>query len=250
MIGAALLFPLFLSAADDPFVGDWRYRQDMEKGEQNYKILQVGENKFQVESSVGLGSVLPTDGSVQESPFGGTVSLKQTSANTFLYVMNRNNTVYKRVMTVDGDTMKWDEDQELDTGKHSTGQTVWHRAGHGHGLAGNWEMASYHDDQEPGIMTIKKTATGLAFKDSTEDHVNEMYFDGKEHPSKAPHFINGVMETAERVNERTIHVVSKRNGKIIYNYTFSLSADGKMIAAKSTDASGKTVDMAWERINP
>ena len=112
IVWLAILIPFSLEAADNPFVGTWRTLHDKAPIHKTYKFIAVGDKLYQTDNGVGLGPVLPTDGSVHESPLGGMVSLKQIDAKTFSYVMKKS-TTYRRTMTIEGDTMKWDKDQGL-----------------------------------------------------------------------------------------------------------------------------------------
>lgn len=248
LIFVAILFQPYLTAADDPFVGTWRYRQDKEQAHSTYKILAVGEKKFQVDNGVGLGPVLPSDGSLHQSPLGGTVSLKQLDDHSFLYVLKRK-TTYKRIITLNGDTMKWNEDQELDTGKHTAWQSNWRRIGKGQGLAGEWVMTSRQDPTDVGSLIVRKTSGGLSIQNSQESFVDQVYFDGKDHASKDPDEIQGVTTLTDRPDSRTMRSVQKRNGKVLGTITYTVSADGKVLTATADMPKSGTSVMVWERVD-
>ena len=67
LILLTLLSPL---TAAEPFAGQWKLQVDKSNVPGTYKFLAVGEGKFQTDNGVGLGPVLPIDGSAHESPSG------------------------------------------------------------------------------------------------------------------------------------------------------------------------------------
>ncbi len=244
----ATVFQACLTAADDPFVGTWRYRQDKEQAHLTYKFLAAGEKMFQTDNGAGLGPVLPTDGSVHQSPLSGAVSLKQLDDHTFLYVLRRK-TTYKRIITLDGNTMKWNEDQELDTGKHTVWQSTWRRIGKGDGLAGEWAMISRQSPNDALRLAVQKTSDGLSFQTSDRRFVDQLYFDGKEHASKDPDEMQGLTTSTERVDSRTIRSIEKRGGKILDTITYAVSADRKLMTATVALSNGGTSITVWERVD-
>lgn len=248
IVWLAILIPLSLEAADNPFVGTWRSLEDKMQLHNTYKFIRVGDKSYQTDNGVGLGPVLPTDGSVHESPLGGMVSLKQIDAKTFLYVLKRS-TTYRRTMTIDGDTMKWDEDQELASGKHETAQSIWRRNGQGAGLTGTWKSVSRKSGEGPETTRIREISDGISLEEEGDPHPENVHLDGKEHASDDPDDIKGILYSSVLVDKRTIRTVETKGGKKIMTITLSISADGKLMTSTVNKESGEVSSFMWERVN-
>lgn len=87
--------------------------------------------------------------------------------------------------------------------------------------------------------SIKVTIDGTA-PDGTPVHSEWTgKFDGKDYPSTGNP--NEDMRSAKQIDDRTIHVTSKKGGKVVLTAHVVLSADGKTrtVTIHSTDAKGK-----------
>jgi hypothetical protein len=87
--------------------------------------------------------------------------------------------------------------------------------------------------------SIKVTLEGSA-PDGSKTHVEWTgKFDGKDYPSTGSP--NEDMRSYKQVNDRTLNVVSKKDGKVVLSAKIVVSADGKTrtVTVNGTDAEGK-----------
>jgi hypothetical protein len=250
LLVACLFIASMAGAADrEPFAGTWRYRADKSQQTQVYKIYMVGNDKFQTENGLGRGPILPLDGSPHESPQGGMVTLKKIDDRTYIYTLKRK-LQYKRTITLDGDKMTWAEDQEMDTGKHELSESYWQRVGHGTGLAGEWHKIGYKDPLEATeTETIRAIPGGLRFGSSDQNREEDLYFDGKEHPSRDPDWVNKMFDVGERLNAHSFRWISKRNGEVVFTSTCVLSDDENTITCTNIDRIGRKNVSVQERVS-
>lgn len=250
LLAAFLLFTTIAGAADhDPFAGTWRYRAKRSQYTATYKIYAVGDGNFQTENSVGRGPILQVDGTPQESPQGGTVTLKRIDDRTYLYSLKRSS-LYKRTISLDGDRMTWAEDQEMDTGKHELSHSYWQRVGHGTGLAGEWHMTGYNDPaEEANTTTIRAIPDGLRFGSSDQKREEDVIFDDKEHSAETPDGVKGMSYIAKRLNAHSYRTVIKRNGEVLSTVACALSDDANTITCTYVNNHGQKNVSVQERVN-
>jgi hypothetical protein len=89
--------------------------------------------------------------------------------------------------------------------------------------------------------SVKVTIDGTA-PDGTPTHSEWTgKFDGKDYPSTGNP--NEDMRSAKQIDDRTVHVVSKKGGKVVLTAHVVVAADGKSrtVTVHSTDANGKKV---------
>ena len=240
LLATCLFITAMAAAADrEPFAGTWRYKPDGSQQTQVYKIYAVGHGKFQTENGLGRGPILPVDGSPHESPQGGIVTLKKIDDRTYVYTLKRKSQ-YKRTITLDGDKMTWAEDQEMDTGKHELWDSYWQRVGDGTGLAGEWHRTGYKDPSEATETgTIRAIPGGLRFGSSNQKREDDLYFDGKEHPSVDPDGVNNMSDVAERTDAHSFRWIAKRNGEVVSTSTCVLSEDENTMTCTNIDRDGR-----------
>ena len=90
--------------------------------------------------------------------------------------------------------------------------------------------------------SIKVTIDGTA-PDGTATHSEWTgKFDGKDYPSTGNP--NEDMRSVKQINNHTLHVTSKKGGKIVLTAHVVVAADGKSrtVTAKGTDAQGKNYE--------
>jgi len=92
---------------------------------------------------------------------------------------------------------------------------------------------------EPAADSVKVTIDGTA-PDGTATHSEWTgKFDGKDYPSTGNP--NEDMRSVKQINDHTLHVTSKKDGKVVLTAHVVVSADGKSrtVTTKGTDAQGK-----------
>ena len=118
-------------------------------------------------------------------------------------------------------------------------------------LVGSWKLnVAKSKGAKSGSTTIEAAGQGVKFTvdlvatDGTANHWSFTgNFDGKDNPvtGNSPW---GNAAALERVDARTIRIVSKQNGKVMTTSTIVVAADGKTRTSttKGTDLKGQPVD--------
>lgn len=184
-------------AAADPFLGIWK--MNPAKGHrtgQVHKIFPAGDN---------------------------------THDQTYLFMLKKSRE-YRRTMTVQGDIMKWDEDQELDNHHHIKFQSEFRRKDKGQGIAGEWhrEVVHYSQlDETYFVMHIDPCADdGLSIGQKER---LEVKFDGREYPQKGESVLPGTTVFGRMPNLRTIEVTEKHNSVVSQTQVCKISEDGRTL---------------------
>jgi hypothetical protein len=119
-------------------------------------------------------------------------------------------------------------------------------------LVGTWKLnvAKSKAPFKSGTSVIEAVGDGIKFtvdlvgNDDTKSHWGfTANYDGKDVPVTGDS-IYGDTVSVTRVNERTIRIIGKYQGKPTTTHTINVSADGKTrtSTAKGTDKNGKPVD--------
>jgi len=196
-----------LAAADDPFVGKWKFNSAQSKLTGVRQVIQdLGGNKYKF--AFGTDSfTITADGSDQPFKYGGTMSLKESGPNTW-------NSVHK----IDGkveSTATWavsDDGKMLTTtgsgtrpdGSTYTSGSKGKRVGGGKGLFGTWESTESKADSYPEWDIEPYDTDGLSFTTPAYKEKQDIKFDGKYYPDNGPNVPAGSTSSAKRVNRRTI----------------------------------------------
>src|SRR3954452_4091021 len=139
----ACLFTVLLTAADNPFVGQWKFNPDRSKvSGQTQTIRDLGGNKYEFH----LGATTYTtvaDGTDQPTPFGNTMSLKPDGENSWTVVRKKDGrTLSQSQWTImpDGKTWNLHTKGTNEDGSLFDTQATATRVVEGPGLAGTWEL--------------------------------------------------------------------------------------------------------------
>ena len=233
-----------LLAADDPFVGKWKlnFAKSNIDGEQ-LQIEDLGGNKYKI-TSHNASSIITADGTDQPDQFGTTTSIALLGSNAWRMVVKEDGKVAQSMTYTlsphgtiqikgantrpDGSTLDWEEELK--------------RVGSGSGWTGTWEEV-----REKGTLSLELDieayeGEGLTFKSPDYLAVVSMRFDGRDYAtvgSNKP--TDGALFSGKRVDERSLKISYKKNGKLVENRTYQISPDGKTltITAIGTQESGQ-----------
>jgi len=70
---------------------------------------------------------------------------------------------------------------------------------------------------------------GLSFIDPSEEETKNVKFDGKDYPNLGPNVVPGSASSVRRVNERTLEMTDKIDGKVMDAQQIELSSDLKTL---------------------
>jgi hypothetical protein len=102
-----------------------------------------------------------------------------------------------------------------------------------HGASGSWRTTKFDQASDNALLvTFKGSAEGLMMTAPTGESYDAK-FDGKDYAVKGDP--GGSVVSLKKVDDHTIVETTKRDGKIVSITSWTVSADGKSLTAKSED---------------
>jgi hypothetical protein len=219
-----------LWAADNPFVGDWKLNPSRSKLTDVMKVESLGANKYGFDFGGSSTEKLAVDGTDQPGLSGTTLSVTVEGPDAWKVVRKKDGRtlltgIWK--LSQDGNTLSDNYTEFQPNGSPSTVNYLYKRTAAGPGFAGTWEATIAMD--EAFVLQIRPyEGDGLSFIRSSEDTRN-VKFDGKDYPNAGRGVAQSSTSSARRVDERTLEITDKINGKITRTVQIELSPDLKML---------------------
>jgi hypothetical protein len=226
------LFTVLLSAADTPFVGQWKLNPDRSKvSGQTQTIRDLGGNKYEFNNGATTYTIV-ADGTDQPTPFGNTMSLKPDGENSWTVVRKKDGrTLVQSQWTITPDGKTWNlhtKGTNVDGSPFDTQATATRVAG-GPGLVGTWELQNLKLSS-PDVMEITSCdENGVTFVYPANKGKLDLKFDGKEYAAEGPRANKNVSYSGKRLDASTLEVTAKREGKVIGRTEYKISSDGKTL---------------------
>lgn len=238
-------------AADASFVGKWKFNPD--KSQMNgldYKIEDAGGGQFRFVFGDDA-ETLTLDGKAHVTKYGDTWSIKATGPNSWESTNERDGKVTNKskwTVSADNQTFTSTDENMRPDGTTGKSEAVFKRTGGTSGLVGTWQTTSVKV-LSPQSVTIASwqgdgyTRTNSAFKETLE-----FKLDGKEYTPKGPRVPPGMTATARKIDEKSMELTSKLNGKTMETDKYEVSADGKTLTQTVTypGVSKPEIDV-WDR---
>jgi hypothetical protein len=219
-----------LAAADPPYAGTWKLdpsKSNLAGTMMTLTQLPSGEMEISAE---GVSYKFKLDGNDYPDGLGDTEAWSAIDANTWRTVSKLNG------KTLSTDTLKVSSGGKTltiqTTGTKPNGEKIddtstFQRVSGGPGLAGKWKSQSYKSSS-PGVLEfIPSGADGLTFKMVDMNMTCDSKLDGKDYPCSGPTLGTGWTIALTKTGARTLGLVVKKDGKPMYKYVYTPSADGK-----------------------
>ena len=97
------------------------------------------------------------------------------------------------------------------------------------GFAGAWDNVNETIESSYVLQVKSYEGDGLSLIDPSQNETKNVRFDGKEYPRVAPHEAPGSTSSIRRVDERTLEMTDKANGKVTATEEIQLSSDHKTL---------------------
>lgn len=228
-----LLVPCLLMstlwAANDAFVGDWKLNPSKSKLIDVMKVESLGGHKYAFDFGGGAETVV-TDGTDQSGVYGTMLSVTVEGPNTWKVVRKKDGRMMLTAtwkLSRDSNTLSDNYTEFGPNGSPSTVNYLYQRTAAGAGFAGTWESTMPVDSAF--VLQIRPyKGNGLSFIRSPEDTRN-LIFDGKDYPVAGRDVAQGATTSARRVDERTLEITDKINGKTTRTLHIELSLDLKTL---------------------
>jgi hypothetical protein len=106
---------------------------------------------------------------------------------------------------------------------------VYQRTGGGSGFAADWQSIK-ETMNSPFLLQVKEfQSEGLYFITPSEQETKNVKFDGNDYPNEGPDADRGASSSIRRVDERTLVMTDKADGKVTDTEEIELSADLKTL---------------------
>jgi hypothetical protein len=228
-----------LSAAEDPFVGKWKLNQTKSKitGEQS-KVEALGGNRYKITFG-DISDIIVADGTDQPSHFGRTESITQVAPSIWKVVTKKDGrTLFTSTWTLapDGKRMSIDVTGTRPDGSTFNTHITAKRVSGTSGFAGTWESTALKINSPEEWVIQPYEGGGLTFVYPAENDTQSMKFDGKDYPENGPNVPPGSVSSGHRVDERTLEITDKVQGKMLDTARAKVSPDGKTLTLTVQEA--------------
>jgi hypothetical protein len=227
-------------AAKDPFVGKWKLDPSKSKLIDYMKVKSLGANKYALDLGGGAIEIVVADGTYQPGLNGTTLSVTVEGPVNWKVVRKKNgSTLVTGIWTLsqNGKTLSDHFTANRPNGSTSTVDYLYKRMAAGSGFAGTWVSTSEpHSAVELQIRPYD--GDGLSFINPAQESTQNMKFDGKDYRPVGPHIPPGAASSGHRVNERTLEIEDKMEGKVGETRQMTLSPDLKTMTTVTVFASG------------
>jgi hypothetical protein len=226
------LFTAALRAADDPFVGGWKLNPSKSRFPDEMKVESAGVNKYSFDFGAGSAETIVPDGTDQPGIFGTTLAVTVLGLDRWKVVRKKDGRILLTAnweLSKDGNTLKDDYTEFGPNGSSSNVKYVYERTAGTSGFAGTWESKSEEVNSVFVLQVRSYEGNGLSFINPAEGVTKSVRFDGKDYPNEGPNVAPGSVSSGQRVNERTLQLTDKMNGKTVGTEEIELSLDHKTL---------------------
>jgi len=212
-------------AASDSFVGDWKLDASKSKLIDQMKLRDLGGNQYEFDFG-GVPERVMVDGTFQPGVFGTMLSVTSEGPRSWKVVRKKDGRMLLTAtwkLSQDGNTLNDKYTDIAPNGSTTTMNYVYKRTAAGQGFAGTWE--STFPISAADILQIRPyEGNGLSLVRSSEGTRN-LKFDGKDYPVVGSGVPDGFTRSARQVDEHTLEITVKVNGKIARTEQVELSRD-------------------------
>jgi hypothetical protein len=221
-----------LSASNDPFLGEWKLNPSKSKLIDVMKVGSAAGNKYAFDFGGGSAEMIAADGTDQPGLAGTTLSVTIEGGDSWKVIRKKDGHILLTgiwKLSKDGNTLKDDYTEFAPDGSPSSNvKYVYQRTAGTSGFAGTWEASATMN--EAIVLKVQPyEGDGLSFINTSEGQTKNVKFDGKDYPNTGTNVRAGSASTARRVNEDTLEMTDKFNGKITNTRQIQLSADRKTL---------------------
>ena len=238
-------------AAESPFIGDWKLDPSKTRMPDEMKVESKGDNKYAFDFGGGAETIV-VDGSDQPGGYGGTLlSARAEAPDTWIVERKKDGRLLLKAtwkLSKDGSTLT-DYFREFGSdGSTVSMDYVYQRTGRGSGFAADWQSIKETMNSPFPLQVKAFQGDGLSFITVVEKKTQDVKFDGKDYRNEGPAGDRGASSSAQRVDERTLVITDKYNGKVTDTETIALSADlNTLTITTHVPGSDKPSVMVFER---
>jgi len=241
-MGAALALVLAfgggLAAAENPFVGTWKWNKAKSKIPPPETLKFEKTTSGAIRYSGGERSyTFKVDGKEYTTAFGNQAVWKQIDDSTWEETVKREGKLFDTEtwkLSPDGKTMTVDMKATASNGEPAQSTEVYERISGDTGLLGEWRAKQ--PENMPTIIEIKPSGQdGVLVTMDTNSLICDAQFDGKDYPMTGSGVGPGLTCSLKRTGPLSIDAQSKAYGKPLAHQIYTVSQDGRTLTIAESD---------------
>lgn len=213
------------SAAESPFVGEWKLDPSKSRLPDEMKVEHKSGNTYAFDFGGGAETIA-VDGSDQKGYGGTLLSVKPEAPDTWIVVRKKDGRQQLKAiwkLSKDGHTL-------TDTFRGAMSMDyVYQRAGAGAGFAGDWQSIKETMNTPLTLQVQAFEGDGLSFTTPSQQVTRNLKFDGKDYPKTGANAPAGATSSVRRVDENTLLITDKIAGTVTDTEDVKLSSDRKTL---------------------
>ena len=225
----ASLITSSLSAAENPFVGKWKLNGSKSRLPDEMKVKKVSANKYAFAFEGGdYEETIVADGTDQPGVFGTTFSVTVEGPKNWKVVRKTDGKILLTAnwkLSEDDNTLDDDFTFIQPNGSKFNVYYVYKRTAGGPEFDGTWESTSETVNSVFELQIQPYESDGLAFIIPSEGTVKNLTFDGKDRAYERPNVKAKFASSIRRVDERTLALTDKVDGKLAGTEEIKISPD-------------------------
>ena len=172
-------------AADNPFVGKWKFNPSRSKLSDEMKVERVTGNKYAFDFGSGRPETVVADGTDQPGDLATTLAVTIEGPNKWKVVRKKDGAAIITAtweLSQDGKTLTDHFTSTSSKGTTSSLDYVYDRTAGTAGFAGTWESDSVQVNSVFEVQIEPYEEDGLSFFSLAEQTTKKTKFDGKDYP--------------------------------------------------------------------
>lgn len=234
VLAIAIVSASAVSAADNPFVGEWKLSKSKSTLTDQMKVGKLDTNKYAFDfAGDGNAENIVIDGRDHVGQAGTTLAVTSEGPNAWKVVRKKDGrTIISAHWTLseDGRTLTDNYSAIAPDGSGSPVKYVYSRHGAGSGFAGTWITTNMAVNFDLVLQFRPYENDGLSITDSGSKLTRNMRLDGKDYPNAGENASILATSSLRRLGERTLELSDKRsNGRVLQTQEIVLSPDSKTL---------------------
>lgn len=219
-------------AADNSFVGKWKLNPAKSTLTDEMKVASLGGNKYAFDFGGGDPETIVVDGTDQPGLFGTTLAVTAEAPDAWKVVRKKDGRTMitgNWKLSPDGNTLTDTFRANRPDGSISSLDYVYTRRDGTTGFVGTWESTTEKVNSTYEFQIQPYESDGLSFINSAQQSTSNLKFDGKDYSSQGPNVPANFVTSGRRVNDSTLELTDKIDGKVRDVQQIKLSSDGNTL---------------------
>jgi hypothetical protein len=240
-----------LAAADASYVGKWKLnpaKSDFGSTTITYAQLPSGEMQATVD---GQSYKFKMDGKDYPDPFGDTAAWKSIDAGSWQTTWKVNGKVTwtdSVKLSADGKALTVESTGTKPNGDKMDDTSTFQRVSGGPGLAGKWKTQKFNSSAPSVFEFAPSGSNGLTLREIDVNMTCDAKTDGKDYACSGPTMGPGWTVAYTKADARVLELAVKKDGKLLYKFSYAASADGKTLTATGgAAATNEKVKIIYDR---